>query len=92
MMISKYPAIEIGSVDGFQGREKDVVALSLVRSNDEGSVGFLGDCRRMNVAITRARRCLVVVGDGESVGRGGVFLKRFVGYLEVNGDIRFPCI
>jgi ATP-dependent RNA/DNA helicase IGHMBP2 len=56
-------SIEVNTVDGFQGREKEIVLLSLVRSNDKGEVGFLSDTRRMNVAMTRARRLLVVVGD-----------------------------
>ncbi|KAF8450085.1 P-loop containing nucleoside triphosphate hydrolase protein, partial [Kalaharituber pfeilii] len=63
--------IEIGSVDGFQGREKEVVVVSLVRSNEEGEIGFLGEGRRMNVAVTRPRRALVVVGDGSTLGGGG---------------------
>lgn len=64
-----FPAVEFGTVDGFQGREKEAVVLSLVRSNEKGEVGFLGEERRLNVAMTRARRGLVVVGDGECVGR-----------------------
>jgi DNA polymerase alpha-associated DNA helicase A len=90
MIRSKHPLIEIGSLDGFQGREKDCIILTLVRSNDLGKVGFLEDSRRMNVAITRARRHMVVVADGETVARGGGFLKKMVGYLEEYADIRFP--
>ena len=55
--------LEIDTVDGFQGREKEVVIISLVRSNDRREIGFLGDTRRTNVALTRARRGLIVVGD-----------------------------
>jgi predicted DNA helicase len=61
--------LEVDTVDGFQGREKDAVIVSLVRSNDAGEVGFLADVRRMNVAMTRARKKLVVIGDGATISR-----------------------
>src|SRR5262249_59135163 len=63
------PGLEIDSVDGFQGREKEAVVLSLVRSNPQGEVGFLADIRRMNVALTRARRKLLVIGDSATLSR-----------------------
>lgn len=59
--------LEIGTVDGFQGREKEAIVVDLVRSNLDGIVGFLSDVRRTNVAITRARRQLVVLGDGATL-------------------------
>ncbi len=59
--------LEIGSVDGFQGREKEAVVVDLVRSNDTGTLGFLDDVRRTNVAITRAKRHLVIIGDGSTL-------------------------
>ncbi|KAK2807241.1 hypothetical protein FQN50_005528 [Emmonsiellopsis sp. PD_5] len=65
----KYPGIELGSVDGFQGREKEAVVVSLVRSNPEGEVGFLGEKRRLNVAMTRPKRHLCVCGDSETIRR-----------------------
>jgi len=59
--------VDVDTVDGFQGREKEAVIVSLTRSNQEGNVGFLADVRRMNVALTRARSRLEVVGDGSTV-------------------------
>lgn len=60
--------LEIGTVDGFQGREKEAVIVDLVRSNDHGEIGFLANTRRMNVALTRARRFLLVVADSATLG------------------------
>lgn len=81
------PAIEVDSVDGFQGREKELVILSLVRSNVEGELGFLTDTRRMNVAMTRARRKLVVIGDSATLS-SIPFYKRFIEYAESAGGYR----
>lgn len=61
--------LEVGTVDGFQGREKEAIVVDLVRSNDQSAVGFLADTRRMNVALTRARRFLLVVGDSGTLGQ-----------------------
>ncbi len=61
--------ITVNTVDGFQGQERDVIVISLVRSNDEGQIGFLRDLRRMNVAITRARMKLIILGDKETMTR-----------------------
>lgn len=77
--------VEISTVDGFQGREKEAIVISMVRSNDDGVVGFLADNRRMNVAVTRARRHCAVVCDTETVSRDP-FLKRMVAYFEEHAD------
>lgn len=84
-----FPGIELGSVDGFQGREKEAVIVSLVRSNTEGEVGFLSEKRRLNVAMTRPKRSLVVVGDSETVRRGSKFLNNWMEWLENNADLRY---
>jgi hypothetical protein len=77
-----YPELEIDTVDGFQGREKEAVVISLVRSNDRGEIGFLGDVRRMNVALTRARRKLLVIGDSATIG-GHPFYAQLLEYFEL---------
>ena len=61
--------ISVNTVDGFQGQERDVIVISLVRSNDEGQIGFLRDLRRMNVAITRARMKVIILGDRHTLTR-----------------------
>lgn len=76
--------VEVDTVDGFQGREKEAVVISLVRSNPEGEIGFLLDERRMNVAITRARRRLVVIGDGATLSQHAFFSK-VMEYFELRG-------
>lgn len=76
--------VEIDTVDGFQGREKEAVIISLVRSNAEGEIGFLADARRMNVALTRARRKLIVIGDSATVG-GNEFFAAMLEYFESIG-------
>jgi hypothetical protein len=64
------PFIEVSSVDGFQGREKEAVVFSAVRSNDYGAIGFTSDWRRVNVSFTRARRALIVIGNDVTLRRG----------------------
>lgn len=80
--------MEIGTVDGMQGREKEVVIISLVRSNEEHDVGFLNERRRLNVAMTRAKRQLVVVGDAETIAGSSqdqskprVYLREWIEHL-----------
>ena len=79
--------LEIDSVDGFQGREKEAVVISLVRSNQQAEIGFLGDVRRMNVALTRARRKLLVIGDSATLS-GHPFYRRMIEYFEGLGAYR----
>ncbi|HET9754091.1 MAG TPA: AAA domain-containing protein [Myxococcales bacterium] len=76
--------LEIDTVDGFQGREKEAVVVSLVRSNAEGELGFLADIRRINVALTRARKKLIVIGDSATVARHP-FYAGFVRHAEAIG-------
>ena len=64
--------VEVDTVDGFQGREKEVIIISCVRSNRHGEIGFLADTRRMNVALTRAKRKLIVIGDSEALFCSGI--------------------
>ena len=73
-------------MDGYQGREKECVILSLVRSNPGHEVGFLAERRRLNVAVTRARRQVTVICDSETVGRD-LFLRQFLDYLEEHGTL-----
>ncbi|KAI9781046.1 MAG: hypothetical protein M1835_004368 [Candelina submexicana] len=87
-----FPGIELGSVDGFQGREKEAVIVTLVRSNPEHEVGFLSEERRLNVAMTRPKRHLCVIGDSDTVGRGSKFLKKWMNFLEEEADLRYPNI
>lgn len=75
------PFITIHTVDGFQGQERDIIYISLVRSNDKQEIGFLKDIRRMNVALTRARKQLVVVGDSGTLGEHP-FYRDFLNYIE----------
>lgn len=80
-------ALEIDTVDGFQGREKEAILISLVRSNDRGEIGFLSDVRRMNVAMTRARRKLMVIGDSATLSVDP-FYARMISYFESLGAYR----
>lgn len=83
----RIPGLEIGSVDGFQGREKEATVLSLVRSNEKGIVGFLSDTRRMNVATTRARRLSIIIGDSVTIAKHP-FYEAFLEYAQAFGSYR----
>lgn len=78
--------ITVHTVDGFQGQERDVILISLVRANDKGQIGFLGDLRRMNVAITRARMKLIILGDASTLTHHA-FYKELYTYILENGRV-----
>ena len=77
--------IAVNTIDGFQGQERDVVFISLVRSNDDGKIGFLSDLRRMNVAMTRARMKLVIIGSAATLTRHPFYEKLFLSQKKENG-------
>jgi len=79
-----FKAVDIDTVDGFQGREKEAILISLVRSNADAEVGFLSDIRRMNVALTRARRKLIIIGDSATLG-AHEFYADMIAYFESIG-------
>ncbi|MBN8695518.1 MAG: IGHMBP2 family helicase [Bacteroidetes bacterium] len=76
--------LAVKTIDGFQGQERDVIYISLVRSNDDQEIGFLNDTRRMNVALTRAKKKLVVIGDSATFGNHP-FYKSFLDHVEKIG-------
>jgi superfamily I DNA and/or RNA helicase len=80
-------SVEVATIDSFQGREADAVVLSLVRSNSRQSVGFLADARRLNVAVTRARRHLAIVCDPSTV-RSDPLLDSLLAHCEERGLVR----
>ena len=73
--------LSVNTVDGFQGQERDVIIVSLVRSNNDGQIGFLRDLRRMNVAMTRARSKLIIIGDHETLAHHE-FYKKLYEYIK----------
>ncbi len=82
--------ITVHTVDGFQGQERDVIVISLVRSNNEGQIGFLQDLRRMNVAITRARMKLIILGNASTLTKHS-FYKELFDYIKKKGKIISVC-
>jgi superfamily I DNA and/or RNA helicase len=79
--------MRVSTIDSFQGQEEETIILSLVRSNDTGEIGFLKDYRRMNVAITRAKEQLFVIGDSATIG-ADPFYNAFLSYIEKHGNYR----
>lgn len=78
--------ITVHTVDGFQGQERDVIMISLVRANDQGNIGFLNDLRRMNVAITRARMKLIILGDASTLTKHA-FYRELYKYIAAVGHV-----
>ncbi len=79
--------VKVDTVDGFQGEERDIIAISLVRSNQEGEIGFLKDIRRMNVAITRARKKLIVIGDSATIANHS-FYEQLLNFWYLNAEYK----
>lgn len=85
------PEVEVATVDGFQGREKEAIVMSLVRSNEHREIGFLRDKRRLNVAMTRPKRHLCVVGDLEILATSGIrYLHNWSVFAESDYSLRYP--
>ena len=80
-------AINVNTIDSFQGQERDVIYISLARSNPDNTIGFLSEIRRMNVAMSRARMKLVVIGDSATVAQFP-FYEDFINYVESNGSYK----
>ena len=79
--------LSINTVDSFQGQERDIIYISLVRSNEKGEIGFLNDIRRMNVAMTRARKKLVIIGDSSTIGNHS-FYGKMIDYMNETKSYR----
>jgi superfamily I DNA and/or RNA helicase len=79
--------LSVGTVDSFQGQERDIIAISLTRSNPQGEIGFLSDIRRMNVGMTRARRKLLLVGDSSTLCINPFFMD-LLSYVKQMGGYR----
>ncbi|WP_018249299.1 IGHMBP2 family helicase [Orenia marismortui] len=82
--LSKREGIEISTIDAFQGREKEIIILSLVRSNNKAKIGFLRDIRRLNVSLTRAKRKLIIIGDSSTVTVHPTY-DNLIEYIKSNG-------
>lgn len=87
-----HPAVEVATVDSFQGREKEAIVLSLVRSNENHEIGFLGEFRRLNVAMTRPKRHLCIVGNMETLERGSEYTRAWAEYGEEHDEVEFPSL
>jgi superfamily I DNA and/or RNA helicase len=86
-IIPKHLSIQVQTIDSFQGQERDAIYVSLVRSNTKNEIGFLKDYRRMNVAMTRARKKLVLIGDSSTLGNDQ-FYSMFIEHTEIHESYR----
>ncbi|KAM9916293.1 hypothetical protein OXX59_010094, partial [Metschnikowia pulcherrima] len=85
--------VEVSTIDGFQGREKEAIIVSLVRSNDRKEIGFLSDSRRLNVAMTRPKRHFCIIGDMELLSESNVpYLKNWASHADESFEVRYPNI
>ena len=87
LLHGSFPGVTVSTVDGFQGQEIEALVISCVRSNAQRTVGFLADARRMNVAVTRARRHCAIVGDSDTLN-SDAFLAKLIAYAADRGDVR----
>jgi superfamily I DNA and/or RNA helicase len=81
---NSYENVEIDTVDAFQGREKEMIVFSAVRSNSENNIGFLRDLRRLNVALTRAKRKMIFIGDSSTICEHDAYAK-LLKYIKKSG-------
>lgn len=86
-LLSEIPNLVVNTIDSFQGQERDIIYISLVRSNSRNEIGFLSDYRRMNVAMTRAKKKLVMIGDSATLG-GHEFYDKLLEYCDKTGSYR----
>ena len=85
--VNKSGSVAINTIDSFQGQERDIIYISLVRSNERSDIGFLADTRRLNVAMTRAKKKLVIIGDSGTIGQHE-FYDKFLDYINEIGAYR----
>ncbi len=85
-IIQERTPVEVKTVDGFQGREKEIIIISTVRSNNDGNIGFLRDLRRLNVAITRAKRKLIIIGNIDTLNNNPTY-SRLIDFARENNDL-----
>ena len=86
-LIDNKTKVDVKSADGFQGGERDIIIVSLVRSNEEGKIGFLKDLKRLNVLLTRAKKKLIIIGNRKTLESNGDY-EEFLEFCETIGGIK----